>query len=145
MFYTIQHTTKDIVEGGNIQRPPWLDVSVHSFNTIVAWGDLLSSNRRTFSRASEQMSSVLVFIYLCYIMLCRHMNGRFPYPFLNKLPFPSGFMAMTSAGLTLFVLTFRLGKALNRQLRKVNVEIVCTDTDNFSIVRAKTVTREKVF
>ena len=26
--------------------------------------------------------------YLCWILVCSHFNGIFPYPFLNKLPWP---------------------------------------------------------
>lgn len=127
MFYTIQGTTKMAVEGGHVNRPPWLDVSVHAFNTMVAWADLITSDRRTFSRTSERLSSVLVVVYLCYLMLCRYMNGRFPYPILNALSFPTGFLCLVFAGLALFVLAFRAGKIMNTKLRHINVSIRVTE------------------
>lgn len=123
MFYTIQSTTKLAVEGGNVQRPPWLDVSVHAFNTMVAWADLITSDRRTFSKTSEQLSCVLVTVYLFYLMLCRYMNGRFPYPILNALSYPWGFLGLICSGLLLFVIAFRAGKVINRQLRHVSLSI----------------------
>eukprot|EP00878_Enallax_costatus_P012817 GHUV01013384.1.p1 GENE.GHUV01013384.1~~GHUV01013384.1.p1 ORF type:complete len:309 (+),score=54.59 GHUV01013384.1:308-1234(+) len=129
MFYTIQGTTKLAVEGGHVQRPPWLDVSVHAFNTMVAWADLISSDRRTFSRTSERLSSVLVMVYLSYLMLCRYMNGRFPYPILNALSFPWGFLGLICSGLVLFVLAFRAGKVINRQLRHVSLSIRIKTTE----------------
>jgi hypothetical protein len=127
MFYTIQSTTKLAVEGGHVQRPPWLDVSVHAFNTLTAWADLISSDRRTFSRTSERLSSVLVVVYLSYLMLCRHMNGRFPYPILNALSYPWGFSGLILAGLCIFVLAFRAGKLMNRKLRHINLSIRITE------------------
>lgn len=127
MFYTIQSTTKMAVEGGHVVRPPWLDVSVHAFNTMVAWADLITSDRRTFSRTSERLSSVLVMVYLSYLMLCRHMNGRFPYPILNALSYPGGFLGLVFCGLALFVLAFRAGKLMNRKLRHVSLAIRITE------------------
>uniref|UniRef100_A0A383VU37 Uncharacterized protein n=1 Tax=Tetradesmus obliquus TaxID=3088 RepID=A0A383VU37_TETOB len=127
MFYTIQGTTKLAVEGGHVQRPPWLDVSVHAFNTLTAWADLISSDRRSFSRTSERLSSVLVVVYLSYLMLCRHMNGRFPYPVLNALSFPWGFSMLIAAGLVIFVLAFRAGKVMNKKLRHINLSIRITE------------------
>lgn len=127
MFYTIQSTTKMAVEGGHVVRPPWLDVSVHAFNTMVAWADLITSDRRTFSRTSERLSTVLVMVYLSYLMLCRHMNGRFPYPILNALSYPWGFMGLVCCGLALFVVAFRAGKLMNRKLRHVSLAIRITE------------------
>jgi hypothetical protein len=132
MFYTIQGTTKLAVEGGHVQRPPWLDVSVHAFNTLVAWADLMTSERRTFSRTSERLSTVLVAAYLGYLMLCRHMNGRFPYPILNALSYPWGFASLIAAGLALFVAAFRAGKLMNRKLRHVSLSIRITEEERLS-------------
>lgn len=129
MFYTIQGTTKMAVEGGHVQRPPWLDVSVHAFNTLVAWADLLTSDRRSFSRRSERLSTLLVGAYLGYLMLCRRMNGRFPYPILNALSYPWGFSALVASGLALFVAAFRAGKLLNRRLRHVSLSIRITQRE----------------
>lgn len=121
---TPQATTKMAVEGG-YSRPPWLDVSVHALNTAVAWADLLTSKQRSFSRRSERLSSVLVGAYLAYILVCRHMNGRFPYPFLNALPFPSGFVGIVVVGLLIFLSMFRAGKALAARVQRV--DSVCVE------------------
>lgn len=135
MFYTIQTTTKSLVEGG-VDRPPWLNSSVHLYNSAAAWADLLTSHR-TFSRSSERLSSVLVFAYLCYIQLCRHMNGRYPYPFLRNLKQPHGFIGTAAAGLLLFAGAFRVGKAINRRVRAVSLSIA-GDRDAITIRATKT-------
>ena len=63
-------------------------VSVHLLNSIVAWLDIILSRPRSFSRRSQWLSIGLVVFYLHWILLCSHINGGFPYPFLNKLPQP---------------------------------------------------------
>lgn len=88
MYYILEATTKDIVEGGGIERPPWLGFAVHLGNSITAWLDMLLAPRRSFSKRSSRLSMALVAIYIVWILLSRHFNGAFPYPFLNKLPFP---------------------------------------------------------
>lgn len=70
----LRPVTRRLTHAGDVERPHWLNASVHLYNTAAAWGDLVTS-RRTFSKSSEKLSSVLVFGYLCYIQLCRHMNG----------------------------------------------------------------------
>lgn len=121
MFYTIQTATKSMVEGG-VERPPWLNVTVHLFNTLVAWADMVTAHR-SFSRSSERLSSVLVFMYICYIQLCKQMNGHYPYPFLRNLRQPHGFIGTVVTGLLLFAGAFRVGKAINRRVRAITLFI----------------------
>ncbi len=63
-------------------------VSVHVINSMVAWLDILLSQPRSFSRRSQLLSIGFAVFYLHWILLCSHINGSFPYPFLNKLPQP---------------------------------------------------------
>ena len=88
MFYTLEATTKDMVEGGRIERPPWLGFAVHMSNSLTAWMDLLLARHRSFSKRSSRLSLVLVGTYTTWILVCSYFNGVFPYPFLNKLPWP---------------------------------------------------------
>lgn len=44
------------------------------------------------------------------------VNGQFPYPFLNKLPFPSSFVITAMCAVLLFSGFFQLGSSLNSQL-----------------------------
>ena len=74
---------KRAVEGGSRAG-----VSVHLLNSIVAWLDIILSQPRSFSRRSQWLSIGLAVFYLHWILLCSHINGGFPYPFLNKLPQP---------------------------------------------------------
>jgi len=91
MFYLIDATTgKDaLVEGGETDRPPWLGFSVHVFNTIVAWADIFCAHPRSFSERSGRLSVGIIAFYTVWILICSHFNGAFPYPILNKLPWPA--------------------------------------------------------
>lgn len=90
MYYIIDNASNKaaFVEGGVAGRPPWLGFAVHIFNSLVAWGDLLLAHPRSFSRRSSRLSTGVVVTYLAWILLCSHVSGEFPYPFLNKLPYP---------------------------------------------------------
>ena len=43
---------------------------------------------RTFSRRSSRICLGIASFYLVWIVVCSHFNGVFPYPFLNKMPWP---------------------------------------------------------
>ena len=91
MYYLVDAATgKDaLVEGGEIPRPPWLGFSVHVFNSIVAWVDILCAHPRSFSKTSGRLSVGIVAFYTVWILICSHYNGAFPYPILNQLPWPA--------------------------------------------------------
>ena len=91
LYYLIDAATgKDaLVEGGEIDRPPWLGFSVHIFNSIVAWADICCAHPRSFSKRSGRLSVGVIAFYTIWILICSHFNGAFPYPILNQLPWPT--------------------------------------------------------
>ena len=99
------------VEGGDIERPPWLGFTVHNLNSMVAWVHLLLSPH-SFSPLAEKLSLVLVLAYNALILACSYANGSFPYPFLNNLPFPWGFMCVSLIASLVFASAFRVGKLI---------------------------------
>lgn len=123
MYHVIEAATKDTVEGGRSERPPWLGVSVHLINSLVAWGDLLISHPRSFSPRARTMSLVFVFGYSHWLLLLRFVTGKFPYPFMNKLPFPAGYFVVVGSGMALFLLLFVAGRAINNGLNRCSVFI----------------------
>lgn len=66
----------------------WPGSSVHVFNAVTAWLDLLLGAPRSFSARSRQMSTAFTMVYTQWILVCRVANNEFPYPFMNKMPFP---------------------------------------------------------
>ena len=71
-----------------VERPMWLGMSVHLLNSLTVWLDLLVAHPRTFSSRAQRLSLTLVTLYVSWILVCSHFNRVFPYPFLNKLPWP---------------------------------------------------------
>ncbi|KAL0028693.1 hypothetical protein WJX79_000299 [Trebouxia sp. C0005] len=49
-------------------------------------------------------------------MLNIHFNGAFPYPILNKLPWPAGFIAMATTSIVVFYMMFLAGRQLCKTL-----------------------------
>jgi hypothetical protein len=118
MFHTLQYITLDVVEGDlPVDRPFWLGAgrsplwsppaghwclldldaltraaaaghSVHLFNSVTAWLDLLLAKPRSFSPRARRMSTAFTLIYTQWILVCRTANGVWPYPFLNHAAQP---------------------------------------------------------
>lgn len=126
MFYLIDATTgKDaLVEGGEISRPPWLGFSVHVFNSLTAWADICCAHPRSFSRRAGRLSVGIIAFYTVWILICSHCNGAFPYPILNELPWPAGFIGMASTSIFLHYLMFLAGRQLCKRvlLKRTKVE-----------------------
>lgn len=110
MFYAVESATQGLVEGGAHERPWWLGAAVHSINTIVAWIDLAIVEERNFCGKSKGLTVMFGLIYCMWSLIIRTISGQFPYPILNKLPHPWGFIGFNIAGLTILVLLFETGK-----------------------------------
>lgn len=113
MYIIVDRSTKGDVEGRGAERPAWLGFAVHELNSIIAWTDLAVGHPRSFSRRSTAISLFLATFYLGWIVTCSHFNGVFPYPFLNRMPWPQGFLSVAVAAIILFFLLFRAGKLLS--------------------------------
>jgi hypothetical protein len=105
-----------LVEGGLLERPVWLQFAVHAGNSATAWGDLLLAEQRSFSPSAQRMALALALAYGAWLLLVRRMFGKFPYPVLNKLPFPWGFLGFFAAGIAVILSTFHLGKWVRHQM-----------------------------
>eukprot|EP01025_Chloroclados_australasicus_P023985 TRINITY_DN2415_c0_g1_i3.p2 TRINITY_DN2415_c0_g1~~TRINITY_DN2415_c0_g1_i3.p2 ORF type:complete len:277 (-),score=15.66 TRINITY_DN2415_c0_g1_i3:1102-1932(-) len=125
LYYTLEIITQGLVEGGDIARPPWLGFAVHGMNSIVAWLDLLFSRPRKFSRRAKFWGACLAISYFIWMVVMKRVGGGFPYPFLDKMPFPEGFLVMTMAGCMLYALLFVMGNLLKRMVdaRAVIVQV----------------------
>jgi hypothetical protein len=121
MFHIIQRATGGkAVEGAHLDRPPWLDASVHRLNSLAVWVDVaLLSERgaRSFSRSGERLSIFLVALYCAVLASSKWLNGAFPYPFMNAMRQPSGFLIVCGGGMVIFGAAFRVGRAVGRGLR----------------------------
>ena len=117
MYYAIERSQAgNLVEGGRAARPAWLGAAVHSLNAGVAWLDLLLAHPRSFSPRAARASAALALLYCHWLLLVRGVTGAFPYPILNKMPMPHGFVFLIGTGLVLFWVLFRAGKRISSPL-----------------------------
>lgn len=114
LFFAIEKTTKGLVEGGQLQRPAWLNLAVHVVNSVVAWLDLLIVEERSFHGSSRHLALLFAVAYCTWLLVVRNFFGKFPYPILNKLPFPLGFLGFVLLGFLVVLGTFQLGKSVKR-------------------------------
>lgn len=121
MFHIIQSATGGkAVEGAHIDRPPWLDASVHRLNAAAAWFDvalLTPRGGRSFSRSGERLSALLVALYCSVLAASRFLNGSFPYPFMNAMRQPHGYLVVCGGGMIIFGSAFKLGRAIAGGIR----------------------------
>jgi hypothetical protein len=121
MFHLIQSATGGkAVEGAHIDRPPWLDASVHRLNTAAAWLDvalITPRGGRSFSRSGEKLSACLVALYCLVLLSARLLNGAFPYPFMNAMGQPHGYLIVCGFGMVIFGAAFKLGRLIAGGIR----------------------------
>jgi len=111
-------------------RPFWLDASVHRLNTLAAWADLAllsDAGARSFSRPGERLSAFLVALYCAVLASSKWLNGAFPYPFMNAMKQPGGFMVVCGGGMVIFGGAFRVGRAVGKGLRAAEDYFVCLE------------------
>jgi hypothetical protein len=123
MFHLIQRAQgrERAVEGAHIERPPWLDASVHRLNAAAAWMDialLAPRGGRSFSASGERLSQVLVAFYCSLLAASKALNGAFPYPFMNAMRHPHGYAATCGFGLVIFGVAFKVGRVVGGGLRR---------------------------
>lgn len=112
MYFAVENATQGLVEGGKLERPWWLGFSVHVLNSAIAWLDLLIVEERSFCGRSRHLALGLALTYSGWLLVVRKMFGKFPYPVLNKLPFPWGFIGFFAAGIGIIIGAFELGNTV---------------------------------
>jgi hypothetical protein len=122
MYYSLEAATAAVVEGGPVARPPWLGRAVHLANAGAAWADLLLAHPRSFSPRAATASLTLAGAYAAWLLVVRAAAGTFPYPILNALPMPWGFVGLTGTALALFAALFALGRRLSTPLLRVKAK-----------------------
>jgi hypothetical protein len=87
---------------------------MHVWNSIAAWVDALLCKQRTFSSRAARLSLAFSAAYTLWIQLVRQVVGQYPYPVLNKLPHPHGFVALSVIGHIIALVVFAFGRGLAR-------------------------------
>lgn len=117
MFYAIESTGKGLLDAAHEGKPWWLGETVHLLNSIIAWIDLFLVEDRTFHGHSRHLVVLVAISYCSWALLVRYVNGAFPYPVLNILPFPWGFLGFVLVGTSVLLVLFEFGKLIKNSVR----------------------------
>lgn len=115
---TLMYYSLCILTGGRVDenenKVPWVAYSVHILNTLVAWSDVLISYPRRFGNRSRNWTLVFSVVYVIWINWIRLQSGRFPYPFLDSLPYPYGVIVVGVLGALIMRLFIFIGGIVSR-------------------------------
>eukprot|EP00891_Asterochloris_glomerata_P006268 jgi/Astpho2/6268/Aster-x0276 len=76
--------------------PKWVSPVLHTGNFIGMLADYAVSRRqRTFSHAGAALQAAWMALYLALCLAIKHVNGKYPYDFMNELPEPQGMLLAT--------------------------------------------------
>lgn len=109
MYYSLEVITSGNVAEGET-KVMWIGNTMHILNTVVAWLDVLISSPRRFGPRARLWTLMFSIIYVLWINVVRLQTGKFPYPFLDDLPYPSGILGVCFVGaLVMHIFTY-MGK-----------------------------------
>ena len=153
LYIAIDTATGDAVEeNGVVPRPLFHRFMVHYGNALYAWADILVSHPRSFSKDVHKGIAVFLVVYVSWILHIKHVTGLYPYPFLNKLPHPTGVLIVTVFAIGVSILVMKLGRwtrATFHQLstRPINfsfaIEINVNKENNRKLTKTNTKTKTK--
>ena len=86
MYYGVMQQFPSPIEGSIVDRPPFLNLSVHCFNACIGWLDLVITNNMSLSWNTNKATLVYGVVYTLWMQCIKEFTGRYPYPFLDKLP-----------------------------------------------------------
>jgi len=114
MFYTIENAGgKGLLDSSSSgAKPWWLGETVHALNSVIAWIDLFLVEERTFHGHSKLLIVFFIATYCGWALVVKKFYGAFPYPILNNLPFPWGFVGLAAVASCVLLAIFELGRRL---------------------------------
>ena len=113
LFYSIHFLLGMAVEDPNVPRLAVVELSVHIFNSVIMWTEmLLSRESRTFSRRAATGCTAFAAFYLTWVSVVKLVDGTYPYPVLEKLGYPYGAVGIKLGGIAVFRGMFEVGRLL---------------------------------
>ncbi|KAL3678402.1 hypothetical protein R1sor_021358 [Riccia sorocarpa] len=101
-----------------VAAPWYINLTVHLFNTIIAWVDITICERSFRPRASA-ICYAFGITYVCWSQYASSVNKMYPYPFLNDMPEPQGYILVSLVSLLAMYSFLRIGAGVtNRSATK---------------------------
>lgn len=112
VFYILLRLTNAPVEDHPLAtRPIWLALLEHAVTVGFSWIDIIVAQRSFRQRAFEICMTIAV-AYVAWIHFVCIASKAYPYPFLNDLPQPEGFIMVALSGLMGMYLFFEAGSRI---------------------------------
>lgn len=93
------------------KAPAWISPVLHTGNVVAAVADLwVSKPNRTFQMRALVLSQSLVIGYLGWCVAAKHVNGSFPYDFMNDMEQPYGMIKTAAALMAIVAAIFMLAR-----------------------------------
>ncbi|QDZ18727.1 hypothetical protein A3770_02p12450 [Chloropicon primus] len=86
MYYGVMQQFSDPIEGSNVDRPPYLNISVHLINCVTSWIDLLTTKNMSLCGDTIKATWAYGLTYTAWMHFIKNHTGKYPYPFLDKIP-----------------------------------------------------------
>ncbi|BBN18992.1 hypothetical protein MPTK1_8g07110 [Marchantia polymorpha subsp. ruderalis] len=99
---------RTVTHGLQSSAPWYINLTVHLFNSIIAWVDI-SISERTFRTRAFFLSFAFAVGYICWSQYATSINKIYPYPFLNTMPQPQGYILVSIVSLLILYLFSRIG------------------------------------
>lgn len=94
--------------------PAWVPLGMHFGNSVAAVLDFMACiPQRTFSIRADYGQTVITVGYTLWLMRCKSQTGSFPYPFMEELPLPWGFILTSVFMITSCELLFGFGRRMH--------------------------------
>ncbi|KAL0027712.1 hypothetical protein WJX79_010889 [Trebouxia sp. C0005] len=94
--------------------PAWVVLGMHVGSSVTVILDFMVCIRqRTFSMRAEYGQTVITVGYTLWLMLCKSRTGSFPYPVMEELPMPGGFILSSVFMITSCELLFGFGRRMH--------------------------------
>ena len=120
MYYGIHQRFDSPIEGSHLDRPPYMNLSVHLFNAMIGWFDLLTTSNMNLCSVTIKYTYLYGLVYTVWMQFLKHYTGVFPYPFLDRLPFLVGPLAIIFTAFAVLQVIFSMGRRVRTKLGKSN-------------------------
>eukprot|EP00212_Chloropicon_laureae_P003198 CAMPEP_0197485978 /NCGR_PEP_ID=MMETSP1311-20131121/893_1 /TAXON_ID=464262 /ORGANISM="Genus nov. species nov., Strain RCC856" /LENGTH=315 /DNA_ID=CAMNT_0043028817 /DNA_START=73 /DNA_END=1020 /DNA_ORIENTATION=- len=118
MYYGVMQQFPEPIEGAALDRPPYLNLSVHLFNCLIGWADLFITNNMNLSGFVLKSTYVYGIVYTAWMQFIKGYTGKYPYPFLDKLPFPVGPIAVIAIATVAIGVICLVGAKIRKLVKK---------------------------
>lgn len=121
MYYGVMQQFSAPIEGSNLDRPPYLNLSVHAINCLTSWIDIVTTNNMNLCGQTIRLTWAYGLIYTAWMQFIKNHTGLYPYPFIDKLPPVVGPLFIIFTAFVVLQAIFMLARKIREKIGKADV------------------------